>query len=469
MDTIMGKALVGLILFVNPISHAHAILDRSNVDVESYSFEFTLSLGGEYIFQNSLAGKATIRFRNTGSAAMESVPLLLNRLMRYETASDGEGRSLDIRDQLLEVKNFDYFQANAGLVSLAEPLGPGEAIELSLTFGGRLTGYVGAGMGYTKESLDPGFTILRSEVLPWPQIAEPDWLEVRKGWADAFDWHAVFDVPATHTVANGERGQVDVRGERRVFTYPSARPHTILAFPIAPYGEMRVGNNRIFYLPGSEAGAQRLAESMNRALALYEGWLGPLKEEGGMSVIEIPEGFGSQAIFPTIIQTADAFNSIDNLDQLYHELSHPWNVDMYEPQSPRLEEGLATFLQSFVNVKLGGKPGLDEFMAGVLSRQQRTYERNPEYKQFALRDFGREGVTHLSYGIGALFYYELFQVLGEDRFFALLAGFYSTYRDSGADFDILLEYYRQHVDGDAAKLVEDWLTGTAFVEKIMAG
>jgi hypothetical protein len=449
------------------MNHLQADLDRNHIDVEHYSFEYTILLDGDHIFQNSLTGHVTIRFQNTGSEVINSVPFLLNRLMRYENVSDGAGRKLEISHHLLEVENFEFFQANAGIVSLAEPLEPGESVELQIAVGGRLTGYVGAGMLYTKESLDPAFTILRSEVLPFPQIAEPDWLEVRKGWKDEFDWQAAFDVPATHKAANGERVQIEERGNRSIYRYRSTRPDTFLVFAIAPYGELRVGVNRIFYLPGDEAGAKRLAQSMDRALELLAGWFGPLEEDGGLAIIEIPEGYGSQAKFPTIIQTADAFNSIDELDQLYHELSHLWNVDMYTPQSPRLEEGLATFLQSFVTVKLGGEPSLDEFMAGILSRQKRSYEKNPDLQNIAIADFGRENVTNLSYRVGALFYYELFKILGEDKFIALLRGFYDSYKDSGAGFSTLLNYYRQHVDGDAAKLVEDWLTGTTFVQQIM--
>jgi hypothetical protein len=324
-------------------------------------------------------------------------------------------------------------------------------------------------MLYTKEYLDSEFTILRSEVLPWPHIAEPDWLEVRKAWADTFNWQADFDVPVSHVVANGEQVKVETLGKRKLYHYQSTRPDTLLVFPIAPYGELQVDANRVFYLPGSKTGAQRLAGKMTETIKLFETWFGPSKTASGIAIIEIPVGFGSQAKFPTIIQTADAFDSVTHLDQLYHELSHLWNVETYDPQSPRLEEGLATFLQSFVNVKLGGKPSLDEFMQGVLTRQKGIYESNPEYREIAIADFGRKGVTDLSYRVGALFYYELFQLLGEEKFIDLLSGFYNANKDSGADFNTMRDYYRQHVVGDAAKLLEEWLVGTSYVQKIMAG
>jgi hypothetical protein len=386
--------------------------------------------------------------------------------MRYGKVTDDKGRALQIQSRLMELENFEFFQANTGIVHLAESLRPGDSIELSISFHGRLTGYVGAGMLYTRENLDPEFTILRSEVLPWPQIAEPDWLEVRHGWADPFDWTAEFDVPISHRVANGEPVEVIAQGDRRIFRYRSTRPDTYLVFPIAPYTEVQVGANRIFHLPGSQAGAQRVAEKMTVVMSLFESWFGPLAQEGGLSIIEIPEGFGSQAKFPTIIQTADAFNSAEEIGQLYHELSHLWNVDTHEPQSPRLEEGLATFLQGLVDVKLGGITSLDEYMADISSRITDTYKRNPEYQDIAIADFGREGVTGLSYGVGALFYYDLYRSLGEEKFISLLNGYYGAYTNGGGNFDALVTYYRKHVGDDFARLVDEWLVGTDYVTKL---
>jgi hypothetical protein len=459
-------ALILMVLVSTTFSQLAAALERSHVDVEFYSLEYSISLDGEYAFQNALAGTVNIRFRNTGSKAIKNLPLLLNRLMRYGTVTDDEGRTLEIQSRLLELENFEFFQANTGIVTLVESLQPGDTSELSISFGGRLTGYVGAGMLYTQEYLDPAFTILRSEVLPWPQIAEPDWLEVRRGWADPFDWIARIDVPISHRVANGEPVEVIEQGDRRIFRYQSTRPNTYLVFPIAPYTDIQVGSNRIFHLPGSQTGAQRLAEKMTQAMTLFESWFGPLAQEGGLSIIEIPEGFGSQAKFPTIIQTADAFNSTEAIDQLYHELSHLWNVDTYEPKSPRLEEGLATFLQGLVNVKLGGNTNLREFMADISSRVTDTYGRNPEYRDIAIADFGREGVTGLSYGVGALFYYDLYKSLGEEKFIDLLSGYYRAHKNGGGSFNALVAYYREHLRDDSARLVDDWLVGTNYVAKL---
>lgn len=461
---VLAAASLGIV----SVSHAQEPLDRTDIDVEHYAMEITLSLDGKYVFQNSMSGKARISFSNIGDTAIKTIPVLLNRLMRFSAAQDGSGNPLKISQRLLEIDNFEYYQANVTTIELAGPLRPGEAMVLHLSYGGRLTGYADAGMLYTKETLDSEFTILRSEVLPFPMIAEPDWLEVREGRADPFTWQASFDVPVSHKVANGATRTARINGDRAIFEYRTDQPNTFLAFPIAPYNERKVGANTIYHLPGNKAGADIVADHMTRSMTIFEEMYGPLEDEGGLAIIEIPEGYGSQARFPTILQTADAFDSIEDMDQLYHELSHLWNVDSHEPQSPRLNEGLATFYQSWVTEKLGGEQSLDSFMAGILSDLQRTYERNPELMDVAIADFGTADVTYMAYRVGALFYYALYKRIGEEAFIDLEREFRHAYMDSGADFATIKNYYEGRVDDETQMLINDWLSGTSYTRRIVA-
>ena len=62
-------------------------------------------------------------------------------------------------------------------------------------------------------------------------------------------------------------------------------------------------------------------------------------------MIEVPDGWGSQADVTCILQTAAAFRDPARLVEVYHEVSHLWNVPATDLPSPRWDEGLATFLQ----------------------------------------------------------------------------------------------------------------------------
>ena len=117
-------SLAGLILAASSSSLLSADLDRENVDVERYVLDYALSLDAEDAPRNSLSGSVTIRFRNKSPKAIDAVPIVLNRLMRYESAHDGEGRELEIRNRLVEMANFEYYQANAGVALANTQLGP---------------------------------------------------------------------------------------------------------------------------------------------------------------------------------------------------------------------------------------------------------------------------------------------------------------------------------------------------------
>ena len=105
-------------------------------------------------------------------------------------------------------------------------------------------------------------------------------------------------------------------------------------------------------------------------------------------------------------------------------------------------------------------------MAGISNRTAAIYKRNPEYREIAIADFDLEGVTGLSYRVGALFYYELYKSLGEEIFFDLLSGYCDAYKNGGGNFDTLVVYYRKHVGGDSARLVDEWLVGTGYVARL---
>lgn len=85
-------------------------------------------------------------------------------------------------------------------------------------------------------------------------------------------------------------------------------------------------------------------EALLTTLDLYTQWFGPLQQYQGYAVIEIPDGWGSQADVTSIIQAAAAFKETERTQEVYHEISHLWNVEEKEALPPRWNKGLAMFL-----------------------------------------------------------------------------------------------------------------------------
>src|SRR3972149_6477562 len=59
------------------------------------------------------------------------------------------------------------------------------------------------------------------------------------------------------------------------------------------------------------------------------------------------------------IQSAAAFKDPEQHREVYHEISHLWNVPPTDRPSPRWNEGQASFLEYLVTQEVTGKPIVD--------------------------------------------------------------------------------------------------------------
>ena len=169
---------------------------------------------------------------------------------------------------------------------------------------------------------------------------------------------------------------------------------------------------RVCYLAGDEEGASGVAQAAEYALSRFTEWFGPRPTESTLTFIEVPDGWGSQTDVTTIIQSAGAFTDPSRHREVYHEVSHLWNVMQTDSPSPRWEEGLASFLEFLLKEEVAGEPAvaqLAEWLFGVL---EESIERRPELRGVPLIEYGKENLTDISYRSGALFFDLLFASRG---------------------------------------------------------
>jgi hypothetical protein len=234
--------------------------------------------------------------------------------------------------------------------------------------------------------------------------------------------------------------------------------------PIAPYGivEDKQNNLRIFHFQEDKNNASMILQAMNTTLQLFTNWFGPADNFQGFSIIEIPEGYGSQTDVSSILQTADAFQKKDNLTALYHEISHIWNVRDNDPLPDRFEsEGLAMFLQYLVQEKLDNKKdALKNGYERLSDRFRQQCERNPKCGEIPIIQYGNEGLTDLSYTKGMLFFYVLYHLMGEKDFLDAAGSFYQKYNQTGATSQEFLDHIKQRSRQNLDRLFEEWIFGT---------
>jgi hypothetical protein len=420
-----------------------------------------------------VSASCSLVVKNSQAAPIPVVPLNLYRLMEVSAITDASGDVIPYSQTVRIFEDWKEFQVNHISVRLDPPLAPGKEKELRIKYSGPLLGYSEA-MRYVKDHVDKEITLIRTDSLAFPQIGVPSWRTNRAAGLKDFSYTASLTVPSPLVVANGgDLVSKDVHDGRVTYVYKDKVPSWRIDLVVSDYEiiQSEDGRLRIFAFPGDAAGARDLLASLTKTLSLYTQWFGPLKTFPGLTVIEIPGGYGSQTDTVAIIQEASAFKNPAWLYTFYHELSHLWNVKAKDPLPARFEsEGMAMFLQHLVQEKLEGKAGAaKEAVAASLVRLAKNFAEHPDWKKTPMIDYGEKDLTDLSYSMGQVLFYLLYEGLGEQAFFKTTEGFYREYRDTGATSRQFVEYFNKGAGRDLGKLFEEWVFTPRASDLIAAG
>jgi hypothetical protein len=343
-------------------------------------------------------------------------------------------------------------------------------VAIVVHYGGRLVGYTETGSLYVRDNISPDFTILREDAYAFPVLGVPSWQTNRSIPREAFAFSARVTVPAGLVVAMGGRDRGAIRRDSlTTWVYQSDGPVPFLNIAIAPYEMLEQGGIRIFSFPQDSSGARMLSHAVTDALGRYTSWFGSLGENPRLTVMEIPEGWGSQASLTAgIIETADAFRDRAQLHQLYHELSHLWNPPDLDQPSPRWNEGLASFLEWRMAAELDGWDGWDNRLDRLeQALRSRCETRNP-CATVPFADYGRADMTGLSYQVGALLFHALYRTLGPERFDRTYREFLQQSRARGASSAELLTAFRR-ADPRSDPILADWFSTTQWYVRLAGG
>ena len=114
-------------------------------------------------------------------------------------------------------------------------------------------------------------------------------------------------------------------------------------------------------------------------------------------------------------------------------------------------------------------PGLEQNFAGLAARQVERLGTSPSGEGPAMLDYGRVGLTGLSYGTGALMFYALYRTLGEATFDRALAHWFEKYRASGSTSEQFMTAMAAAAGRELTELFTDWLTTAGWYERLSAG
>jgi hypothetical protein len=454
--------------FSNPVSESDLFGEvKTFPEALNYNLEIDMDFD-----QASLKAECVMTVKNPGDEPLRIIPLNMYRLLTVSSITDSRGKHLAFGQRTLIYDDWKEFQVNHVRVAIDPPLAPGKTEELRILYDGPFLGYSEA-MRYVKDHVNREFTLLRTDSMVFPRIGIPSWETNRGLGLGSSTYRAAVTVPAPLIVANGgDLVSKETEGEETTYVYQSRVPSWRIDLAAAVYETLEdsEGRFRLFFFPDDGAGARALLERLIDTMDLYTKWLGPLKVFKGLTVIEVPDGYGSQADIAAIIQEASAFKDPANYYTFYHELSHLWNVEGKDPMPPRFEsEGLAMFLQHLVQERLEGRTDAAKNAAKEsLVRMAKHFTENPERKSVPMIDYGNEQLTDLSYRMGQIFFYLLYAILGEETFLESAGGFYQTYFETGAEAREFIDYFKTRSPVDLDELFEEWIFSATAAELIIS-
>ncbi len=418
----------------------------------------------------TVGGTATLHVRNATDRPAAVVPLLLNRLMAVSRVTDRAGTDIPFTQDVVVFRDDPVRQVTSIVVRPAAPIARRDSLALVVHYDGILTGYAETGSLYIRDRVSRDFTIIREDAYAFPVSGVPSLEANRRAPHDPFMFDARITVPSDLVVAmGGSRGERMIRDSLTTWTYHSLAQVPFLNITIAPYRVLEADGARIFFFPADSDGASMMRSGVTGALDRFERWYGPLATAPDLAVMEIPEGFGSQASLTAgVILTADAFRDRAQLRQLYHELSHVWNVTDTERPSPRWNEGLATFLQWRMAAELDGWNDWDARISTTAQTLMRRCSPEMACDSVPFSQYGRTGRTDLSYSVGFLMFYALHNVLGAEGFDRAYRGFFQRYQTSGATTADLASAFRA-ADPRSDRILSDWLFTTRWHARLRAG
>ncbi|MBV6523113.1 MAG: hypothetical protein MNPFHGCM_03280 [Gemmatimonadaceae bacterium] len=399
-----------------------------------------------------------VRLRNDNEMPVRTAALLLYRLLDVRRVGDASGARRDFSQRVVTFADFSKLQANQILIPLAPALAPGHEITLELQYGGHLLGYAETGMLYVQDRIDTTYTLLREDTYAYPQPGYPSQALNRRAGLPEYSYTARITVPSSHMVANGGAlVQRQEPGATVSYRYRSLKPSWRMDFAVARFTRLTQGDLTVFHLREDSAGARRILDAMALTLTTYTRWFGALRAPSPFAVIEIPDGWGSQADATSILQSASAFRDARRTSELYHEISHLWNVPSSETPSPRWDEGLATFLEDVTSDSLTGTATTDSSAMRVSRWLAGRVATDGALRTVPPNEYGTREMTGFSYWVGALMFYGLYRIVGHETFCRIIGEYYRRYATGGGGSAALVRVSNDVSPVDLTRYFDDWL------------
>ena len=131
---------------------------------------------------------------------------------------------------------------------------------------------------------------------------------------------------------------------------------------------------------------------------------------------------------------------------------------------PRWEEGLASFVEDLAVDSLNGRMVTDKNAQWLVGRLRQMVARDPRLATAPLVDYGKQkqSMAEYSYSVGGLAFYLMYRVMGHDAFTRLIRDYYGAHAAGGGSTDELFAMARRASPVPIDPLIDDWISTTRW-------
>lgn len=417
---------------------------------------------------------AQLNITNKTGEPQPEIPLLLYRLLEVQSVTDERGQPLKFSQNVLGLSDQKKLQANVVKIQLSTPLLPDKSLRLNVNYDGSIFGYPEV-MAYVRDTINEPFSLIRPDAFAYPMVALPTNKSVLGAYDTSFTYDVETTVPADYTVACGGALTATTKGAETVtFAHKSKIPTWRIDIAIAKFKILTDEERKlsVYVVPEDEPGAKNLLNGMKNVIAFYSRMFGPVKNYQGYTVIEIPDGWGSQASDYYFLQTSAAFKDPDRIGEMYHEVGHTWNVKAKSAvrRCRYFDEAFASYFEGLAIREFKGE-------AAFLADMEKSRDSFAQWAKYDKRnydtpiaDYWKEELGRLSYTKGAWSLYVLHQLVGEEKFRGIIREFLEGFSEPGADFGDFRKTAEKVSGKNLGKFFDEWIYGAEssrlLVEKV---
>ncbi len=412
--------------------------------------------------RSSVAASLTIR--NGTKRPFTEVPFLLYRLLTVERVLTRDGRPLDFKQDVVQLSDEPSLQAKAVTVMLPSPLLPNDSLVIIMHYGGFMFGYPEV-MAYVRDRIDEEYSLLRPDAFAYPVLAEASFASAIAANDTKFTYEVTATVPRPYRVAcGGELSDTRLTADSATFVFRSKIPTWRIDIAAAKFVLMEDPEAKlaVYLLPVDSTGARRVLDAARDVIGLYGSMFGTPGTYRGYTIIEIPDGWGSQASDYYFLQTAAAFRDSARIPEVYHEIGHSWNAAASgDVQRCRyFDEAFASFFEALAVRAFRGEKAFEEDMEQSRTQFARWAQSDSQVFHTPIAQYGSKEMGRHSYTKGAWSLYVLYRIVGEKKFASLVRAMLAEYEGSTIDFEKFRKLCERTAGKDLRKYFEDWIFGT---------